>query len=167
MVSEYIQVLGWWVITGISLILSLITLRLVSSTLMRMVIVVLLVSIPVALWFGIENTLGNPRPVKFNILKQTESARVLYAAARKGEGIFILLATDGPPIYYRIPWTKETAEELRRALDQARKRGAPLMFRYEPTLEYREKFYAAPQPKLLRKPPPPRGIEYKSREWSV
>jgi hypothetical protein len=121
-----------------------------------------LLFMPVA-YAGMGDLLGRPKPVALEWWRQTAGeATVLGSQLREGHGLLLWLHLDGEPepLAYRLPWSRDLAQQLERALEQAARDGTQARMRlpFEPTLDGREpKFYAAPQPALppkdLARPP--------------
>lgn len=134
----------------------------------RLAAVVLVVALAGVAYAAGERVLGNARPVGFEVMRPADEVQVLYAQAVRDQGIYLLVAAGAVPTYYRLPWDEETAKELRQALEESHEKQTPLMFRFEPSLEDRErKFYALPQQKLPDKPAPEKGFEYRNPEWGI
>lgn len=148
--------------------LALIALRRASSAGVRILVLALFAGLGTAAAVGGERILGNARPVGLDMVRGRDEARVVYAHAVRGVGIFLLVSPGEIPVYYRLPWQEGTAKQLRDALEEAERGQATLMFRFEPSLERREpRFYAMPPPPMPDKTPPEPGIEYRSREWDA
>jgi len=158
----------WLAVVSLALALGLVALRSANGAAMRALVVGVVVVLAGVTYAAGERVLGNARPVAFEAVKPAEPVRVLYTQAIQGKGIYLLLANDQVPTYFRLPWDENTAKELRQALQKAEENQTPLMFRFEPSLDDRESmFYAMPQPKLPEKEPPERGLEYRDREWRI
>lgn len=158
----------WSAVASLGLLLALIGLRAVHSATTRAVMVGLVAALGVTTYAIGERVLGNARPAAFEFLRAETEQRVLYAQAVREQGIYLLLADDPVPTYYRLPWDEKTARDLRQALEEAQKNQTPLMFRFEPSLDEREpKFYALPQPDQPEKPAPERSFEYSNPGWSI
>lgn len=168
MMTEPSLLILWGAVAGFGLLLALVGLRSSRSVGMRAVVIGLVVALGVTTYGVGERVLGNARPVSFELLQPASEAQVLYAQAVRDEGIYLLIAGDPVPTYYRLPWDDETARELREALERSLEKQTPLMFRFEPSLDEREpKFYAMPQPSQPDKPAPEQGLEYRNPGWSI
>jgi hypothetical protein len=158
----------WAAVAALSLVLGLIALRATDSAGIRALVVAIVVVVSAVTYGGGERVLGNARPVSFEIVKPAEPSRVLYTQAVRGKGIYLLVATEKSPTYFKLPWSEKTAKELRKALEQAEQNQMPLMFRFERSLDDRKPmFYAMPQPALPEKQMPKPGLEYQDREWRI
>lgn len=117
---------------------------------------------PVA-YAGLADLLSRPKPVALEWWRgQADEATVLGAKLHEPDSMYLWLqlASDPEPRAYRIPWSRDMAEQLQQALEQAEKQGTQARMRmpFEPTLDQRErKFYAPPQPAMpskdLARPP--------------
>jgi hypothetical protein len=94
-----------------------------------------------------------------------QEASILSASYVEGEAIYLTLQWGQVPNLYRIPWDRNTAEQLQQAMRDAQRDGSTAMMRlpFEPSWDRSEpRFYALPQPKMPDKPAPDgNGIEYK------
>lgn len=158
----------WVTVAGFGLVLAAVALRVARGRWMRLLVVALVVALAGSTYAVGERVLGHARPIGFEIVRPGEDARVLYAQAVQGKGIFLLVAAGDVPTYYRLPWDERTAKELRKATEAARDGQLALMFRFEPSLDDREPlFYAMPQPAPPEKEPPEPGLEYRDPIWSI
>jgi hypothetical protein len=92
-------------------------------------------------------------------LSHAEEATVLAGTFREGAGIYVWLQLEEAeePRAYRLPWSRERAQALQEALEQAAKNGTAARMRlpFEPTLDPRRpQFYALPLPALPPKDGP-------------
>lgn len=118
--------------------------------------------------------LSKPKPVALEWwMAEAEEATVLGSTIREGEGIFLWLQlSDTPePRAYVLPWSRDLAEQLQKAAEEAEQQDGQLRMRFpfEPSLdELDPKFYAMPQPALppkdLNRPPPQRYQQAKRIE---
>jgi hypothetical protein len=88
-----------------------------------------------------------------------QEATVLGATMREQEAIFLWLALPGvaEPRAYRLPWSRDLAEQLQAAQREAENNRTQVQMRlpFEPSLDDRApKFYAMPQPQL-----PPKDLD--------
>ena len=156
---------AWAVVACLGLGLGALAVWHARSGAARMAGVALAVALVGAAYAGGERVLGNARPVAFDIVGQDGDARVLYAQARRDQGIFLLLHADPAPLYYRLPWDEQRAQELRAALQDAERQQTGILFRREPSLDRNERmFYPEPQPAMPDKGAEP-PVEYRQPEW--
>lgn len=102
--------------------------------------------------------LSKPKPVSLEwAQRHAPQATVLAATYVENEAIFLWLALEGVdgPRAYRLPWSREAAEQLQEAMREAEANGtgvqmeAPFESDRQETSQF---FYAAPQPALPQKP---------------
>ena len=111
---------------------------------------------------ALAELLSRPKPVDLEFARTaTAEAQVLASRVVEDEAIYLWLdfLPDGEPRAYRLPFDRETAEELRRAMEKGRENGGGVRMRlpFEDSLDDGEpRFYAPPQPRLPAKPHPPR-----------
>ena len=109
--------------------------------------------------------LGRAKPVSLEWLgAHVQEASILSASYVEGEAIYLTLQWGQVPNLYRMPWNRNTAEQLQQAMRDAQRDGSTAMMRlpFEPSWDRSEpRFYALPQPKMPDKPAPGDGIEYK------
>lgn len=114
--------------------------------------------------------LSRPKPVRFEWLRDVAGeATVLGNSMVEDEAIYVWLQLDGvdEPRAYRLPWDRDTAEQLQAAARSAAEQQTALRMRmpFEQSLDDRKpRFYALPQPVMppkdaarppaLRVPPP-------------
>jgi hypothetical protein len=113
---------------------------------------------------SLSELMSMPKPVSLEWWRgQTSEATVLASSIRENEGIYLWLqlAELHEPRAYVLPWDRELAEELQKAMREAEsaESGVGVRLPFEPSLDGREpKFYALPQPALPPKdvtnPPP-------------
>lgn len=118
----------------------------------------------VALFFGYSDMLGRPKSTRLELLRSGQKdAQVIGSYMIEDQGIYLWLklpdATE--PRYYEIPWDKQTAAGLQKALEdnaQSRGGGVGMNYPFERGWDFEgPKFYALPQPKLpdkLNEDPP-------------
>ncbi|MEZ5847871.1 MAG: hypothetical protein R3C70_14065 [Geminicoccaceae bacterium] len=98
--------------------------------------------------------LSKPKPVNLEWWKSSaDEATVLGSTAQEDRGIFLWLQLDGieEPRSYVLPWSRELAQQLQDALQEAEEResGVRMRLPFEQSLDDREpRFYALPQPAL-------------------
>lgn len=118
--------------------------------------------LPVA-YAGISDLLSRPKPVKLEWwLARAGEATVVGSLPEEGRQIFLWLRLEGidEPRAYALPWSRELAQQLQDAEQQAAEQqtGVRMRLPFEPSLDDAEpKFYAMPQPAMPDKPgaPPP------------
>ncbi len=110
---------------------------------------------------ALAELLSRPNLVSLEFARtQAAEADVLAGRIVEGEAIYVWLGFGdlAEPRAYRLPFDRDTAEELRRALEEGREHGGGVKMRmpFEPSLDDQEpRFYAPPQPRLPLKPHPP------------
>jgi hypothetical protein len=119
---------------------------------------------------GISDLLSRPKPVDLEWwLAQADEATVVGSVPEEGRRIFLWLALDGvdEPRAYTLPWSRELAQQLQDAQEQAAEQQTAVRMRlpFERSLDDREpKFYALPQPALPEKPAPPPAMRFERPE---
>ncbi len=112
---------------------------------------------------AMASLLSRPKPIALEWwLETSPQATVLGSTIREGEGIYLYLQLEGSdePRSYVLPWDRELAEELQKAMREAQNNQSAVQMRlpFEPSFDDREpRFYALPQPAPLPKdgaPPP-------------
>jgi hypothetical protein len=113
---------------------------------------------------SLSELMSTPKPVSLEWwLSRTNEATVLASSIREGKGIYLWLQLTNveEPRAYVLPWKKELAEDLQKAMREAEsaESGVGVRLPFEPSLENQEpKFYALPQPAMPPKdmtdPPP-------------
>ena len=108
--------------------------------------------------------LSKPKPVDLEWwLTDATEAEVVASRLIENKGIYLWLQLVGvaEPRAYVLPWDRNSAEQLQKALREAEQNrsGVQMRLPFEPSLDDREpKFYALPQPALppkdLLQPPP-------------
>ena len=112
---------------------------------------------------ALAELLSRPKPVDLEFARAAiPEAEVLAGRVVEGEAIYLWLAfrADGEPRAYRLPFDRETAEELRKAMEEGDSSGGGVRMRlpFEPSLDDGEpRFYAPPPPRLPLKPAEPGG----------
>jgi hypothetical protein len=107
---------------------------------------------------GLTDLMSRPKPVSMEWwLAHTREATVLAAVPEEGRRIFLWLALEGAdePRAYVMPWTREAAQQLQDAQEQAAEEGGEVRMQmpFERSLENRQRmFYAEPQPAPPAKP---------------
>ncbi|MCB1970094.1 MAG: hypothetical protein KDG54_06780 [Geminicoccaceae bacterium] len=98
--------------------------------------------------------LSKPKPVALEWWKSAaDEATVLGSTAQENKGIFLWLQLDNidEPRSYVLPWSRELAQQLQDAMEEAEKQktGVRMRLPFESSLDNREpRFYALPQPAL-------------------
>ncbi|HSK38913.1 MAG TPA: hypothetical protein VK943_04020 [Arenibaculum sp.] len=143
-------------VASVALLLVFVALRWARSGLARVLIVALFAMMLPAAYAAPAALLGKAKPVTLEWLNATvEEASVLSATLVEGEAIYVTLLWHAVPGLYKLPWDRDMAEELQRALREAQRNGTNPMMRlpFEPSWDRSEpRFYAIPQPKLPDKP---------------
>jgi hypothetical protein len=109
---------------------------------------------------SLAELLGRPKPASLEwVHRHAETANLVGASTREGEAIYVWLQfPDSPePRAYRLPWSRQLAQQLQGAQQQAGKNrnGVEVRLPFEESLERREPvFHARPQQALPDKPPP-------------
>ena len=104
--------------------------------------------------------LSKPKPVDLEWwLTDATEAEVVASRLIENEGIYLWLQLVGvaEPRAYVLPWDRNSAEQLQKALREAEQNrsGVQMRLPFEPSLDDREpKFYALPQPALPPKDQP-------------
>lgn len=112
--------------------------------------------LPVA-YAALSDLLSKPKPVGLEWWHaQAEEATVLGSTMREGEGIYLWLqmANISEPRSYVLPWSREMAQQLQDAMEEAQEQesGVRMRLPFEPSFDKEEpKFYALPQPSLPEK----------------
>ncbi len=103
---------------------------------------------------ALSELLGRPKPTSLEWAKaQADEAQVLAADMRENVAIYLWLrlAAADEPRAYRLPWNRSDAEDLQKALREARRQNTGVRMRrpFERTPDLTERrFYAPPQPAL-------------------
>ncbi len=124
-----------------------------------------LVLILTAVWVVVAyvayiDLLSRPKPVELEFLRaSTPEAEVFAGRVVEGEAIYVWLGFPDviEPRAYRLPFDRQIAEELRKALREGERTGSGVRMRlpFEPSLDDGEpRFYAPPQPRTPLKPVP-------------
>ncbi|MCB2054898.1 MAG: hypothetical protein KDE35_11735 [Geminicoccaceae bacterium] len=105
-------------------------------------------------WAAMSELLSKPKPVDLEWwAEETEEATVLGSTMREEKGIFLWLQLDqlDEPRSYVLPWSRQLAQQLQEALDEAAESETAVRMRlpFESSLDDREpRFYAMPQPAM-------------------
>lgn len=109
---------------------------------------------------ALADLLSRPKPVSLEwVHRHVSEASVLGSSIREGQAIYLWLKMPeaGEPRAYRLPWSREMAQQLQDAQREARenRNGVQVRLPFDESEERREKmFYAPPQPALPEKPIP-------------
>ncbi len=112
---------------------------------------------------ALAELLSRPKPVDLEFARTSvPEADVLAGRIVEGEAIYIWLSFLDleEPRAYRLPFDRDTAEQLREALEEGEQNGSGVRMRmpFENSLDDMEpRFYALPQPRLPLKPDSPDG----------
>ena len=120
----------------------------------------LLAALVVVGYFSYSMLLSRPKALSPG-MEGVTGARVLSAALREDEAIYLWLSIDGTPRFYALPWDQEAAQRLQTVMRETRRSGHDVMIRSaeeaagdeaESPEEHSPEvntFYAVPQPLLL------------------
>ncbi len=103
-------------------------------------------------YVGLADLLSRPKPISLEWVRASaKEAVVLGGVIKENEGIYLLLELPEfpEPRYYKLPWSRDLAEQFQEAMRESRRSGVPTRLRdpFEPSWDDREKkFYAPPQP---------------------
>lgn len=117
-------------------------------------------------YVALAELLSKPKPVALEWwAARAEEATVLGSTMREGRGIYLWLqlAEFEEPRSYVLPWNRELAEQLQKALAEAEENDTQVRMRlpFEPSWDDREpKFYALPQPALPPKDLTPHNPQF-------
>ncbi len=120
-------------------------------------------------YLAFAELLSKPKPVALEWwLSAADEATVLGSTMEEGRGIYLWLQLAGleEPRAYVLPWDRELAEQLQKAMREAEERRSQVRMRlpFEPSWDDREpKFYALPQPALPPKDVAPDAPQYYER----
>ncbi len=109
-------------------------------------------------YFSYSTLLSKPKPLSLDMTGMAD-ARVLSAALREDEAIYLWLSIEETPRFYAMPWDKGVAQRLQAVMRETRRSGHDVVIRpvEEPgeSTEAQEgtpevhSFYAVPPPILL------------------
>ena len=118
----------------------------------------LLAALVVIGYFSYSMLLSRPKALSPE-MEGVTGARVLSAALREDEAIYLWLSIEGTPRYYALPWDQEAAQRLQSVMRETRRSGHDVVIRSAETggdsSEAEEAdpevhtFYAVPPPILL------------------
>jgi hypothetical protein len=109
---------------------------------------------------SLAELLGRPKPVSLEwVHRHAATANLVGASLQEGKAIFVWLQLpeDAEPRAYRLPWSRQLAQQLQGAQAQAEKNGKGVEVRapFEESLDRREPvFHARPQEALPEKQAP-------------
>jgi hypothetical protein len=115
---------------------------------------------------SLAELLGRPKPVSLEwIHRHAPAADLIGASMREGEAIYVWLQLpeETEPRAYRLPWSRQLAQQLQGAQAQAEKNrtGVEMKAPFEESLERREPmFHARPQEALPEKPRPAEAPQF-------
>ena len=118
----------------------------------------LLAALVVIGYFSYSTLLSRPKTLSAG-MEDVAGARVLSAALREDEAIYLWLSVDGTPRFYAMPWDQAAAQRLQSVMRETRRSGHDVVIRSaetggdtedseEATTEVHT-FYAVPPPILL------------------
>ena len=111
-------------------------------------------------WFGLQEQLSKPKSVQLEFVhRHAKTANLVGATMKEGVAIWVWLQLPGEvePRAYRLPWSRELAQQLQGAQQAGQKNGQGIEMRapFEESLERREPvFHARPQEALPEKSVP-------------
>ena len=118
----------------------------------------LLAALVVVGYFSYSMLLSRPKTLSPE-MESVTGARVLSAALREDEAIYLWLSVDGTPRFYAMPWDQAAAQRLQSVMRETRRSGHDVVIRSGETgddsTESAEAnpdvhtFYAVPPPILL------------------
>ena len=118
----------------------------------------LLAALVVVGYFSYSMLLSRPKTLAPD-MEDVAGARVLSAALREDEAIYLWLSVDGTPRFYALPWDQAAAQRLQTVMRETRRSGHDVVIRSgeesgdsaEPDEENPEvhTFYAVPPPIML------------------
>ena len=124
----------------------------------KAVAVGLLAALVVIGYFSYSMLLSRPKTLSSE-LESVAGARVLSAALREDEAIYLWLSIDGTPRFYALPWDQAAAQRLQSVMRETRRSGHDVVIRSaegggdesEPEEASPEvhTFYAVPPPIML------------------
>lgn len=145
----------WFAIVALFAILALIAVWSRRETVARAIAVIaFIVAVPTS-FVAVATSLGWSTPViPYVTASPGKEARVLGYKNVEGVGIYVLLDMGaGEPRYYWLPWNKERASELEKAMhgDGGGRPGAIVLIPFEPSLDehHTPLIHPLPQPKLM------------------
>lgn len=145
----------------VSLLLVFVALRWARSGFARALILALFALLLPAAYAAPATLLGQAKPVTLEwVNARVEEASVLSATLVENEAIYLTLQWHEAPGLYKLPWDRKLAEQLQKAMEEAKRDGSRPMMRlpFEPSWDRQEpRFYAQPQPKMPDKPYGPGG----------
>jgi hypothetical protein len=122
---------------------------------------------------SLAELLGRPKPVSLEwIHRHAPTANLLGASMREGEAIYvwIQLPEETEPRAYRLPWSRQLAQQLQGAQQQAEKNhsGVEMRAPFEDSQERRDPvFHARPQESLPPKPEPSDAPQFIAPQQSL
>lgn len=111
-------------------------------------------------YLSLAELLGRPKPVSLEwVQRHAPKANLVGASMRENEAIYVWLQLpDEPePRAYRLPWSRQLAQQLQGAQAQAEKNGTGVEMKspFEESMDRRDPvFHARPQEALPEKRPP-------------
>ena len=118
----------------------------------------LLAALVVIGYFSYSMLLSRPKALSPD-MEGVEGARVLSAALREDEAIYLWLSIEGTPRFYALPWDQAAAQRLQSVMRETRRSGHDVVIRTDQEAEDASEaheaepevhtFYAVPPPLLL------------------
>jgi hypothetical protein len=97
-------------------------------TLWKSAAVGLLAALIVIGYFSYSALLSRPKPLRLDLAGVTE-ARVISAALREDEAIYLWLSIDETPRFFAVPWDKALAQRLQTVMRETRRSGHDVVIR--------------------------------------
>ena len=94
----------------------------------KAVAVVLFAALVVIGYFSYSMLLSRPKTLSSE-LESVAGARVLSAALREDEAIYLWLSVDGTPRFYALPWDQAAAQRLQSVMRETRRSGHDVVIR--------------------------------------
>ena len=124
----------------------------------KAVAVGLLAALVVTGYFSYSMLLSRPKPLSLDMM-DVSGARVLSAALREDEAIYLWLSIEGTPRFYALPWDQAAAQRLQSVMRETRRSGHDVVIQRaeegsdvdtpEEEATGANNFYAVPPPLLL------------------
>lgn len=123
-------------------------------------VVVFLIFLPTA-FLATMDLMSRPRPVELMLpftRPNPEKAKVMAVFMKENHYMMLLLNWDGLeyPRYFKFPWDKDKAEQLQKAINDAKRDGNPgveLTLPFDNSLDKRNHPWANPIPQLKQQVP--------------
>lgn len=115
----------------INLGFSLLLVRYTNTTWVRMMGVALFITLIPSSYLSYDFLLSKPRPVLSSFLQSTGEAKLLKHMSIKDEAIYLWVQEEGKtePTYVALPYSKNLAKELDKAVRKAKKGGGTVLLK--------------------------------------